>query len=237
MQVGDTTLEALTGLRASVARAAGADVVAVLPVVSLIEVAQLAGDGLLVALAQGADGATRWAEACIEVLDERGWEGDDDLARQLRGALTGGSSELRALPVDLEELSWILEGDGMSGDGRIDLRTGEVWPDSALEDLDEADDDEDDAERWLYVGCEGSHEGYRDMEDFIATVADPDRADRLAIAVCGRGAFRRFKDVLERWPDEQARYFVFSEERRRGRSRSWLVSAGIAATPSAAIGA
>ena len=40
---------------------------------------------------------------------------------------------LRPLPVDLEELAMILEGDPVHGGGRIDLRTGEVWPQSAIE--------------------------------------------------------------------------------------------------------
>jgi hypothetical protein len=37
------------------------------------------------------------------------------------------------------------------------------------------------------------------MEDFIATLDEPIRADRLGIAIEGRGAFRRFKDTISRW--------------------------------------
>jgi hypothetical protein len=37
------------------------------------------------------------------------------------------------LPVDLEELAGILEGDPLSVGGRIDIRTGEVWPQAAIE--------------------------------------------------------------------------------------------------------
>jgi hypothetical protein len=132
----------------------------------------------------------------------------------------------------LDELSWILEGDGSSGDGRLDLLTGEVWSELAIEDTEERPD-ADNPERWLYVGCEGSHEGYRDMEDFIATVDDAERADKLSIAASGPGAFRRFRDVLERWPDDQERFYAFTEERRRARARAWLVSAGVAAVPPA----
>ncbi|MEA2501288.1 MAG: hypothetical protein QOD01_1399, partial [Actinomycetota bacterium] len=53
-----------------------------------------------------------------------------------------------------------------------------------------------------------------------------DRADRLWIAIQGRGAFRRFKDVLNRWPDEVDRWYAFSEDRQRGRARSWLATMG-----------
>lgn len=39
------------------------------------------------------------------------------------------------------------------------------------------------------------------MEWFIEHLDDPGIADRLSIAITGRGAFRRFKDTLSRWPD------------------------------------
>jgi hypothetical protein len=64
------------------------------------------------------------------------------------------------------------------------------------------------------------------MEGFIAGVSDPGRADRLSIAIEGRGAFRRFKDTLARWPDDQGRWYQFSGERCRGRAREWLAIAG-----------
>ncbi|MPZ67097.1 MAG: hypothetical protein GEU83_16855 [Pseudonocardiaceae bacterium] len=64
------------------------------------------------------------------------------------------------------------------------------------------------------------------MVRFIDTVAVPDRADRLTIAVDGRGAFRRFKDVLARWPGELERWYEFSNERQRGRTRAWLAGVG-----------
>jgi hypothetical protein len=72
---------------------------------------------------------------------------------------------LRPLPVDLEELAGILEGDPLNAGGRIDLTTGEVWPQVAiqyaLETGEEDEDSADDAERWLAVHNEGSREPYR----------------------------------------------------------------------------
>ena len=84
---------------------------------------------------------------------------------------------LRGLPVDLEELAGILEGDPLSVGGRIDLRTGGVWPQAAieyaLETGEEDEDTADDRERWLAVHGEGSREGYRDMERQSRTPAAP----------------------------------------------------------------
>jgi hypothetical protein len=65
----------------------------------------------------------------------------------------------------------------------------------------------------------GSDGAYRDMADFVATITD-DMADRLGIALQGKGAFRRFRDVLDRWPAEVARWQASSDDRRSGRARS-----------------
>ena len=69
------------------------------------------------------------------------------------------------------------------------------------------------------------------MELFIASVEDPGHAERLTIAIRGRGAFRRFKDELARWPGELERWHAPSEERQRGRARSWLATAGYRVLP------
>ena len=95
----------------------------------------------------------------------------------------------------------------------------------------EEDEDVDDPDRWLWVHCEGPRAGYSDMERFIADVEKPEVADRLSIAIDGRGPFRRFKDVLSRWPDLMERWHGFSEDRQRGRARSWLADQGYAAIP------
>ena len=158
------------------------------------------GDWVVAALEQHADGATEAAGRMVAALRERDWEGDDVLADQLEALLTNGViPDLRPLPVHLDELAGILEGDPMYGGGRVDLATGEVWPapavDYAREIGQEDEDESDDPDKWLWVHCEGSRDGYRDMERFIGTVRDPGRTDRLEIAISGRGAFRRFKDV------------------------------------------
>jgi hypothetical protein len=191
---------------------------------------QLIGDGLLAAVRAGTDGSGDLARECVMALRERRWVGDQELSDALDAALgTGPTPMLRGLPVDLEELSMVLEGDPVHGGGRIDRRTGEVWPQSAIEyaeEVGEAEEDDDDPERWLWVQCEGSHDGYRDMEWFIGDLDDPDYADRLAHAISGRGAFRRFKDTLSDRPELIARWHAFSDDRRRGRARSWLAGEG-----------
>ena len=222
-------------LRSAVFRGDGAEIVRLLtrrpwPVDAL----QLIGDGLLIALGQDVEGASPLAAECVDALQVRGWVGDQELAEMLQARLGAAPTPLlRPLTIDLEELAMVLEGDPVEGGGQIDLRTGEVWPQSAIEygiESGEEDEDFDDPDRWLSVHSEGSRAGYRDMEWFIADLEEPGVADRLSIAITGRGAFRRFKDVLSRWPELMERWHCFSEDRHRGRARSWLADQGYTAS-------
>jgi len=199
---------------------------------------QVLGDWVLAALEQHADDTAEAARPVIAALRDWDWEGDDVLADQLDALLGSGAMPgLRPLQVDLDELVGILEGDPVYGGGRVDVATGEVWPASAVDyarEIGQEDEDEsDDPDKWLWVHCEGSRDGYRDMELFIGTVHDPGRADRLEIAISGRGAFRRFKDVLARWPGELDRWHAFSAERQRGRARACPLRIGVLLSPAA----
>jgi hypothetical protein len=225
--------EALTRLRSLVVRGDGAGLVAALsqepwPGDSL----QLIGEGLLAAVRGGTDGSAELALDCVSALQERRWDGDRELVEVLEAALGKGPTPLlRPLPVDLEELSMILEGDPVQGGGRIDLATGQVWPQSALDYAEEVGEAEDeDPDRWLWVDCEGSRSAYQDMVWFIEKLDDQSLADRLARAISGRGAFRRFKDTLFDRPDLMTQWYAFSGDRQRGRARSWLAAEGYTPT-------
>ncbi len=222
-------------LRGSIARGDGAALVQQLGVRPWPDDAlQLIGDGLLAALQQEFEEAAGLAGECVSALRVRGWSGDEELADALGARLgTGVIRLLKPLAVDLEELAMVLEGDPVHGDGRIDLRTGEVWPQAAIEYAEEMgeNDDGEDPGRWLWIACEGSRAGYRDMESFISDLGNPDIADRLNIAISGRGAFRRFKDLLSGSPDLMERWFSFADDRQRGRARAWLADQGYAAMP------
>lgn len=233
--------EAMTRWRSLVARRDGQDLVVALSHEPWPENAlQLIGDALLAAVRDGVEGAAQVAARCVAALRERHWDGDEELADALEAALGSGPAPmLRPLPVDLEELAMILEGDPLHGGGGVDLSTGEVWARPALEyaaevgeiDEDEDEDDEDDEdERWLWVECQGSRGGYRDMVEFIDRLDDPVLADRLTHAIGGRGAFRRFKGVLSERPELLTRWYDFSNERQRGRARRWLAAEGYTPT-------
>ena len=191
---------------------------------------QLVGDALVMAVERREPGAEELARRCAEAARERGWDGDEELAEGLDRALKRVTGALKPLPVDLELLSEVLE-QGLGEDpGRLDITTGEVWPASAIEYA--LDSDTDDVARlaepgrWLTVDPEGSDEAYRDMVLFVTTVSEPDPAAVLARALEGKGAFRRFRNQLGRYPDLEQRWYILSDERRRGRARAWLAEHG-----------
>src|ERR1700712_266422 len=172
-------------LRGAVYRGDADAILALLPTMAPTDCLQLGGDGLLLALDEDIPGAAEQSHAWVGKLRERDWVGDAELADELAARLgTGAATTLRPLPVDLDQLSDVLEGDPAEGGGRIDLRTGEVWPQFALEyEREMRLLDEDDEERWIPVECEGSRDGYRDMQHFVDAHPDPDRRDRLDIAL------------------------------------------------------
>jgi hypothetical protein len=65
------------------------------------------------------------------------------------------------------------------------------------------------------------------MEDFLETVSDPQIRRELGIAIAGRGAFRRFKDVLLDYPAERERWFAFEKDRMQQRVLDWLDEIGV----------
>ena len=212
-----------------------------------LDTIQYVGDGLRLALAQGVPGAAERAGKHIGTLRDRDLDGDEDLAVELEEKLgLAEAPPLRDLPIDLDDLSLALEGDPLLTGGRIDLRTGDVQQigplyesdffdefgeldDEGLEPVDDAEDGRD-RERWLRFDSLGSRPGFRDMAEFVVTIADERLVTRLDRALGGRGAFRRFKDELAEVPGELARFHRFTDDRRRGRARHWLAELGMRPT-------
>jgi hypothetical protein len=137
----------------------------------------------------------------------------------------------RKVRVDLQELRFALDGASYEHHYFLDTETGELILVSELFDDEEAERqlaeiDEAGPGRYLQVPPADAREGYDDMQDFIATVSDEHLQELLDVAIQGRGAFRRFKDVLARHPAEQLRWLDFKATRLEARAREWLAEEG-----------
>ena len=165
----------------------------------------------------------------------RGWEGDDLLAEDILATLQRRDTEppLRPLAVDLGEvvLQTSSVGDEFRG-GYVNTCTGEalsaMFTDAGYVGDEYVVDVEED-EAWQWVPALDSDTGWRDMEAFAERVPDAAMRERLLRAIEGRGAFRRFKDVLHQEADEslRARWYLESEDLGWGRARETLAGFGI----------
>jgi hypothetical protein len=192
---------------------------------------QHAGSALL---AVGVDGIEDVARDVLDRLAARGDDGDDVLALALTAALGGPQPLLRPVRTDLEQVADLLAGDPVHGEGGyVDLRTGEVWPQVALEGLDEDERPAlDEPDRWLYVHNEGSRDRWNDRHEFAERLRPGPLRDGLLDALEGKGAFGRFARMLDREPALLTEWRAFSAEREVGRARAALASYGYLALPS-----
>jgi hypothetical protein len=84
---------------------------------------------------------------------------------------------------------------------------------------------------YLRVDPVSSREQYRWMERFIPMVETPELQQKLTQAIDGKGAFRRFKDVLMSYAAERERWFSFRSERLRTFMEAWLGAHALAPVP------
>jgi hypothetical protein len=129
---------------------------------------------------------------------------------------------VRDVPVDWEALEDAFENNAPEVHSYLHLGTGEV-----LRVVDVIADPEmhsrisSDA-TYLRIDPVSSREQYRWMERFIPMVDEGELRDRLGHAIDGKGAFRRFKDVLMSHGPERERWFAFRSERLRVFMEAWL---------------
>jgi hypothetical protein len=193
---------------------------------------QHVGDTLLGVRDLADTNLTAVVDRLVDQLRERRWDGDDELGDALDHVMGRRASPLRPLLVELDDVGEALSQQAGS-ENYLDLQTGTVWfhtmSDFAM--ADELDVDFSDESRWQFLLGEGSHEAYRDLQRFIATVEDHNLAARLSRAIEGIGAFGRFRSVLERDAAEFTRWHRFDADARLGHARSWLADHGYQARP------
>jgi hypothetical protein len=145
----------------------------------------------------------------------------------------------RQAPVDWDDLELALTWHDDESFSVLDLRTGNVrhcqwhaFSDEAEDfELSEAEVDAGEAEGYLVrIEPLASSVEWRWMAAFAESVRDARLRALLDVALGGRGAFRRFKDVLAGRPAERERWFRFRDERLRAAVREWLAEHGIQPT-------
>ncbi len=221
----------LSELRGAIAAADAARFLAAVTGRHIDDALQQVGAGIPMALQQRRREAEPVAVSVINRLTSRDGAGDRLLAEDLLAGLRREPLTGRVVPVALDMLSTVLEGDPeLSTGGYLDLRTGQVYDESATDPMmvgeGAAIDVEEEPERWLRVNGTGSRSGWRDMAAFSERQHDVALRERLERAIEGKGAFFRFRDLVhgENLSDQ---WYAFSADRQMGRAREFLADNGI----------
>jgi hypothetical protein len=86
-------------------------------------------------------------------------------------------------------------------------------------------------ERYVRIEPASSREQYRWMERFVSSVPDDQLRERLLLSIDGKGAFRRFKDVLLSFPVERERWFNFRADLLHYHINEWFKSKELETEP------
>lgn len=137
---------------------------------------------------------------------------------------------VRDVPVDWEALEDAFENNAPEVHSYLHLTTGEV-----LRVVDGVADPQMHVRiasdgNYLRIDPVSSREQYRWMERFIPMVDEGELRTKLVQAIDGKGAFRRFKDVLMSYSADRERWFAFRSERLRTFMEAWLTAHAVKAT-------
>lgn len=89
----------------------------------------------------------------------------------------------------------------------------------------------DESGRYIRIPERQNSIAYQSMNAFIDTVQDPRLKEELCAALNGKGAFRKFKATLVKFPKERKLWHTHNAKAVKKESLEWLQSLGIEAVP------
>src|SRR3954463_12626095 len=130
------------------------------------------------------------------------------------------------IDLDWDALEIAVERNSPDTDSYLDLTTGRVLtitsgdPEATINRQSVSEN----IRNFLRIDPASSREQYRWMEKFVGSVVDEPLRERLIISIDGKGAFRRFKDVLLAYPAERERWFSYRADLLHWHIQTWLES-------------
>ena len=136
------------------------------------------------------------------------------------------------IELDWDALEIAVERNSPDTDSYLDLTTGRILTITAgdPEAVINRQKVSENIRNFLRIEPASSREQYRWMERFVGSVVDEPLRERLTISIDGKGAFRRFKDVLLAYPAERERWFSYRADLLHWHIAQWLEQNEIATT-------
>ncbi len=131
---------------------------------------------------------------------------------------------MRVVPVNWVDLETAFERNAVDTESFLDVRSGEVVSvvQGAIDYAEQRATVQSGGESLIRIESAASREQYKWMERFVAGVTDEALRERLVIAIDGKGAFRRFKDVLINYPVEREAWFSYRAGLLHWHMNRWL---------------
>jgi hypothetical protein len=131
---------------------------------------------------------------------------------------------IRVAPINWTDLETAFERNAPDTESFLDTRSGEVITitEGALDYAEQRSKVQSGGDACIRIEPAASREQYKWMERFVAGVEDETLRERLVIAIDGKGAFRRFKDVLLNYPTERERWFSYRADLLHWAMQKWL---------------
>jgi F0F1-type ATP synthase delta subunit len=96
------------------------------------------------------------------------------------------------------------------------------------EEFGEASEDlEQQSDRFILIPSITANERFQIMEDFVETIADEELQEMLNQALIEKGAFQRFDEVLQRYPNHWKQWLQFRTDRVEARAMEWFRANGL----------
>lgn len=125
------------------------------------------------------------------------------------------------VPVDWVEFEGALENNSPDLKSYLNIATGDVI--RVFDGSDKVKEiDPENSDEYLLIDPISSRDQYHWMEEFIETVEESSLKDKLNVAIDGKGAFRRFKDVLMGYPVERERWFSKRSTKLHAHMSEWI---------------
>jgi hypothetical protein len=131
---------------------------------------------------------------------------------------------MRVCPINWIDLETAFERNSPDTESFLDTRTGEVVTvtEGAIDYAEQRGKVQAGGQAFVRIEPAASREQYKWMERFVVGITDEPLRERLVIAIDGKGAFRRFKDVLLNYPTERERWFAYRAELLHWAIQKWL---------------
>ncbi len=130
----------------------------------------------------------------------------------------------KKLKIKLREIAEAMIDGSVEVSYYIDTQTNEIFPVSPFFEDDKEIEKYEFDDRYLLIPNIPSWKIYNFMVEFTETVEDPSLKKFLSIALDGKGAFHRFRKVLDEYPEERNRWFDFEYAKAKKIAREWLKS-------------